>query len=152
MTREGGGRGGAHLPSELDRCLLGRHLLLRAGEASEVLELVERRAGHGDDGALGRQQLVGAARPASRAGQMSSQHLTLGQRTPALCGAVAAPRIHCLHLPALAVPGEAARLGERALGRALPPRRPLEVPLEQRLAQISSMLPRAEVLAAAPCP
>ena len=54
-------------------------------------------------------------------------------------------------VPALAVPGEAARVGERTLGRALPPGRPLEVPLEQRLAQISSMLPRTEVLAAAPC-
>ena len=128
---------------------------MRAGEASEVLELVERRAGHGYDGALGRQQLVGAARPASRARPdviSVPQHCGRGQlsSTAALCGAVAAPRIHCLHLPALAVPVEAARLGERALGRALPPSRgsplevptrgahsrcPLEVPLEQRLAQ-----------------
>ena len=39
---------GGHLSSELDRRLLGRHLVVHAGEVSEVPELVERRAGHGD--------------------------------------------------------------------------------------------------------
>ena len=103
-ARRGGAEGeGGHLSSELDRRLLGRHLLVHAGEVPEVLELVERRAGHRDHYALaaGGEQLVGAARPASgaRQRQLSTAHCGGGHLHGGATRERGRVSAACTHLP-----------------------------------------------------